>query len=388
MMIPIKYNVRSLLVRKATTLATALGIALVVWVLSTSLMLSAGVKKTMSTAGRDDVAIVLRKGSDAEIGSTVEDPQVGLVKAMPGVKKEGTTPLGSAEVVVVAAMAKIGADGVTNVTIRGMTPDGLKLRSKVKVTAGRAPSPGSDEVLVGSRIRGRIEGLDLDQSFEIKKNRKVKVVGIFEDDGSASESEVWTDLDVLRSSFGREGGVSSVRVELESASAFDGFKTALESDKRLGLAAMRESEFFEKQSEGLSIFIGALGGLIAFFFSVGAMIGAAITMYASVANRQREIGTLRALGFSRFSILVCFVAESTLLAGAGGLLGMFASMGMGTLKFSMLNYASGSEMVFSFEATPSILITGLVFALGMGFFGGLLPALRAARVSPLAAMRG
>jgi putative ABC transport system permease protein len=257
-----------------------------------------------------------------------------------------------------------------------------------KVVAGRAPSPGADEVMVGARIRGRIRGLELEESFDLKKNRPVKVVGIFEDGGSASESEVWTDLDVLRSSFGREGVVSSVRVQLESPASFDSFQAAVESDKRLGLMAQREDKFYEKQSEGLSIFIGAIGGLVSFFFSLGAMIGAAITMYASVANRQREIGTLRALGFSRGSILFCFVAESTILAGFGGVIGVLAALALGSVKFSMLNFSSWSEMVFSFDATPGILIGAMIFALLMGFFGGLLPALRAARVSPLAAMRG
>lgn len=387
-MIPLKYNMRSLMVRKATTVATGLGIALVVCVFSGALMLSAGIKKTMASAGRADVGLVLRKGSDNEMSSGVEDPQIGLVTSMPGVKKEGTRPMGSGEVIVVAAMDKLGANGVTNVQIRGLTADGLVLRPNLKVVAGRKPNPGADEAMVGGRIRGRIAGLDLDQSFEIKKNRQVKVVGIFEDGGSSTESEVLVDLDVVRSSFGREGGVSSVRVLLDSPAAFDGFKTALEQDKRLGLEATREDKYFEKQSEGTAMFMGVLGTLIAFFLSIGAMIGAAITMYSSVANRQREIGTLRALGFSRRSILICFVFESLLLAGAGGFVGVLGSLALGTVKFSMLNYSSWSEMVFSFEPTPQIIVTTLVFALGMGFLGGFLPALRAARVSPLAAMRG
>jgi putative ABC transport system permease protein len=387
MMIPIKYNVRSLFVRRATTAATAFGIALVVFVLAASLMLSAGVKKTMSVAGRDDIAIVIRKGSEAEMGSVVDDPQVGLVESMPGVKRAGTEPIASAEVIVVIALEKLGASGVTNVSVRGMTPDGRKLRPDVKVIEGREPTPGADEVMVGARISGRIRGLALGDTFELKKNRPVKVVGVFEENGSSSESEVWTDLDVVRSSFGREGGVSSVRVQLESPAAFDGFQAAVESDKRMGLLAMREDKFYEKQSEGLSIFIGALGGLIAFFFSLGAMIGAAITMYASVANRQREIGTLRALGFSRFAILLGFVAESVFLAAIGGLIGILAALGMGTVRFSMINFSSWSEMVFTFEPTPGILVGSLVFAIVMGFVGGFLPALRAARVSPLAAMR-
>lgn len=387
-MIPLKYSMRSLMVRKATTIATGLGIALTVCVLSGALMLSAGIKKTMANAGRSDVGLVLRKGSDNEMSSGVEDPQIGLVTSMPGVKKDGTKPVGSGEVVVVAAMNKLGANGVTNVLIRGMTEDALLLRPNLKIVAGRKPNPGADEAMVGGRIRGRIEGLDLEQSFAIKKNRNVKVVGVFEDGGSAGESEVMVDLDVVRSSFGREGGVSSVRVQLESSAAFDGFKTSLEQDKRLGLEAFREDQFMEKQSEGTSKFMVALGSLIAFFLSIGAMIGAAITMYSSVANRQREIGTLRALGFSRASILICFVFESLVLAAGGGIVGIAGALALGTVKFSMLNYASWSELVFSFDPTPEIILTTVAFALGMGFIGGFLPALRASRVSPLAAMRG
>ena len=387
-MIPLKYNLRSLMVRKATTAATGLGVALTVCVLSGALMLSEGIKKTMANAGRSDVALVLRKGSDNEMSSGVEDPQVGMVTSQPGVKKDGTKPIGSGEVVVVAAMDKLGADGVTNVLIRGMTDEGLAMRPNLKIVAGRKPSTGADEAMVGSRIRGRIKGLELEQEFEIKKNRKVKIVGVYEDGGSATESEVLVDLDVVRSSFGREGGVSSVRVQLDSAAAFDGFKTSLESDKRMGLEAFREDKFMEKQSEGTSMFMGVLGTLIAFFLSIGAMIGAAITMYSSVANRQREIGTLRALGFSRFSILLCFVFESLVLAFFGGVVGIAGALALGTVKFSMINYSSWSEMVFSFEPTPQIIIQTVIFALGMGFLGGFLPALRASRVSPLAAMRG
>ncbi len=387
-MIPIRYNLRSLAVRKATTLATALGIALVVFVLAAALMLSAGIKRTLATSGSDDVAIVLRKGSDNELGSTIEDAQVGLVKSMPGVKVANNVPVGIGEVIVVGAMEKLGANGVTNVQIRGVPDNVMAFRPSVHIVAGRAPHPGSDEVIVGQRIRGRFKGTDLDQSFEIKKNRPVKVVGAFEDGGSSYESEVWADLDTLKSSYGREGIVSSVRVRLESPAKFDAFQAAVEADKRLGLQAQRELKYYEKQSEGTSLFIGVVGWLIAFFFSIGAMIGATITMYGAVANRQREIGTLRALGFSRWSILVSFILESLVLAIGGGLVGIAASLGMGTVRFSMMNFASWSEIVFTFDPTPTILITAFCAAGGMGFLGGFFPAVRASRVSPIAAMRG
>jgi len=387
-MIPIRYNVRSLAVRKTTTLATGLGIALVVWVLASALMLSAGIKKTLGISGKADTAIVLRQGSDAELGSNIEEPSVNLILAAPGVKRESGVPVGVGETVVVPAMEKLGATGVSNVQMRGVTDDVMKFRPEVKITAGRAAQPGSDEVIVGTRLRGRFKGLDLGQSFDIKKNRPVTVVGIFESGGSSYESEIWVARDVVRAAFGRQGVVSSVRVQLESPGAFDGFKASVEQDKRLGLSALRESDYYEKQSEGTSKFMGAMGTIIAVFFSIGAMIGAMITMYAAVANRQREIGTLRALGFSRSSVLISFLLEAVILALAGGCVGALASLGMGYVHFSMLNMASWSEISFSFDPTPGILGFALGFAGLMGFVGGFFPALRASSVSPVAAMRG
>jgi putative ABC transport system permease protein len=388
-MIPIKYNVRSLTVRKATTVATGLGIALVVFVLASSMMLSAGIKKTLGTSGRPENAIVLRMGSDAELGSIVEDSSVPLVLAAPGVRvDEKGQPIGAAEIVVVGAMEKLGASGVTNVSIRGVTDNVKAFRPEVHMAAGREARPGSDEAIVGARIRGRIKGLDIGQTFELKKNRPVTVVGVFEADGSSYESEVWVDRELLRQAYNRLGIVSGVRVRLDSPTKFDAFKVGVENDKRLGLQAMRETVFYEKQSEGVSTFIIFLGGAVSFFFAAGAMIGAMITMYAAVANRQREIGTLRALGFSRTSVLTSFVLEAVILAAVGGAAGTAASMGMGFVRFSMVNFASWSEMVFSFEPTPQIIVTALAFACGMGLLGGLLPAFRAAATSPLKAIRG
>jgi len=387
-MIPIRYNLRSLAVRKTTTVATAFGIALVVFVLASALMLSAGVKKTLCVGGRDDVAIVLRKGSDAELGSNIDLNQVNAILGAPGVKRdEKGQPIGMGEIVVVGAMEKLGASGVTNVQIRGVTHDVMKFRPEIHVVDGRPPQPGSDEVMIGKRIRGRFKGTDLGQSFDLRKNRPVKVVGVFESGGSSYESEVWVDVDVLRQAYARDGSVNSVRVALDSAAAFDNFKAAMESDKQFGYQAMTESKYFEKQSEGTSIFLGVMGGLISVFFAIGAMIGAMITMYAAVANRQREIGTLRALGFSRTSILGSFLLEAIVLALGGGILGAVASLGMGFVQFSMLNFASWSEIVFSFDPTAKIIFTSLLFAGGMGLIGGFFPAVRAARVSPVTAMR-
>jgi len=388
-MIPIQYNLRSLVVRKTTTIATATGIGLVVFVLASSMMLTAGIKKTLGSSGRADNAVVLRVGSYAELGSNLEDTTVALVLAAPGVASdEHGRPLGAGENVVVGAMEKLGVNGVTNVSIRGVSENAMALRPEVKIVAGRPARPGADEAIVGARIRGRIRGLDLEQSFDLKKNRPVKVVGIFDAGGSAYDSEVWVDRELLRQAYHREGVVSSVRVHLESAAKFDAFRATVENDKRLGLHAVRETAFYESQSEGIAAFIGGLGSAVAIFFAMGAMIGATITMYAAVANRQREIGTLRALGFSRTSVLTSFLLESIVLALVGGAAGAVASLAMGAVRFSMINFSSWSEIVFSFDPTAREILVSLAFAGGMGLLGGLLPAIQAARTSPLKAIRG
>src|SRR5215470_11856606 len=232
-MIPIRYNLRSLAVRKRTSIAAGAGIALVVFVFAGSLMLSDGIKRTLAKTGSADKAIVLRKGSQAELESSVEEAQVNLVYAAPGVRQESGVADGVGEIIVVAAMDKLGTEGISNVQIRGVTDNVLKFRPTVKLVEGRPIAVGADEAMIGQRIRGRFKGLELGQTFEIKKNRPVKVVGIFEDNGSSFESEVWCDLHLVRSSFGRDGIVSSVRVHLESPTKFDGFKAAIEQDKLL-----------------------------------------------------------------------------------------------------------------------------------------------------------
>ena len=388
-MIPVIYNVRSLAVRKATTIASAVGIGLVVFVLASALMLSNGLKKTLGSTGDAKNAIVIRKGSDAELASGVEDPQVGVITSAPGVVKDAQgQPLGVKEIVAVIALDKEGTTGLSNVMVRGVPDNVMAFRPNVKMSEGRPHQPGTDEAIIGKRLVGRFKGLAMGQTFELKKNRPLKVVGVFEDQGSSFESEVWADLDTVRTSFGREGVVSSVRVRLESETKYDAFEAAIEQDKQLGLEAMRESDYYEKASEGSSMFISILGIVITVFFSIGAIIGAMITMYATVANRQKEIGTLRALGFSRFSILSSFLTEALMLALLGGGIGVLASLAMGFVKFSMINFASWSEIVFTFDPTPQILLTSLLIGGIMGLVGGLAPAIRAARISPIEAMRG
>jgi putative ABC transport system permease protein len=375
-------------VRRTTTLASVLGIALVVFVLAAALMLANGIKETLGRSGSPDVAVVLRKGSDVEMGSSIETPTLALILSAPGVKKdEHGNALGLGEVLVVATMDKVGFDGVSNVQIRGVPDSVMQFRNTARIIEGRRAQPGTDEVIIGQRLRGRFKGLELGQTFELRKNRPARVVGIFTHEGSSHESEVWADIDAVRAAFGRAGLFSAVRVQLESPSKFEAFEAVVEQDKQLGLDALREDRYYEKQSEGTSLFVSALGTVVAVIFAIGAMIGAMITMYASIASRSREIGTLRALGFSRRSILLSFLLEALALALLGGVLGGLASLLLGSVKFSMMNFASWSEIVFSFTPTPAILMTALFFAGIMGLCGGFFPALQAARISPVRAMR-
>ena len=388
-MIPLSYNVRSLFVRRTTTFATAIGIGLVVFVLAAAMMLYNGISNTLSATGSPTKAMVLRKGSDAELASTIEGPTARLVMDSPGVKKNDAGPLAVGEVVIVISQGKIGTDGqMSNVQVRGVPANVLAFRPEVSIVEGRPVRPGTDEVIVGQRIRGRFEGVDLGSSFELKKNRAVTVVGVFAAAGSAFESEVWADIETLRTSFGRPNMVSSVTVDLESATAFDAFKAHVEGDQRLGLEAMRESRYYEKQTEQTGTFILAMGIMIAVFFSIGAMIGAMITMYGAVAQRRREIGTLRALGFSRPAVMFSFLFESVVLAFLGGLIGIGAAIPVSLVELSLMNFATWSEIVFTFDLSGSVVITALIFGCGMGVMGGFFPAFRAARVSAIEAMRG
>lgn len=391
-MIPLAYNVRSLTVRKASTIATVIGVGLVVAVFASTLMLVAGINKTLTTTGKPENALILRQGSDGELTSAIEEPQVGMLLAKPQVAHVQSTSGGSVgagvgEVVIVIALDKLGTTGVSNVMVRGVPANVYEFRPEARIIEGRKAKPGTDEVVVGKGIHKRFAGVELGKSFDLKKNRPVTVVGVFETGGSSYESEVWADLDTARTAFGRQGLVSAVRVTLAGTSKFDAFKNDVESDKKLGLSVEREDKFYEKQSQGMAGFIGGLGGVMAFLFAIGAMIGASITMYGQVANRVKEIGTLRALGFSRFSILSSFLLESILLALTGGVFGALLSMLMQFVTFSQVSMTNWSEVVFRFEPTPGVVIGSLIFAGFMGVVGGFLPALRASAVSPIQAMR-
>jgi putative ABC transport system permease protein len=389
-MIPVRYSLRSLLVRKTTTLATVLGIALVVFVLAAALMLLTGVDQTLGASGQKDHAIVLRSGSDAELSSAVDTKSLGIVLAAPGIKKDADgRPLGAGEIVVVVLGQRTGApDQLSNVQVRGVTDKVFALRPAARIVEGRPAKPGTDEAVIGARIRGRFDGLELGREFELKHNRKVQIVGVFEAGGSSFDSEVWADVDTVAQAFGRTGVVSSVTVAMESPSSFDGLANAIEQDKQLGLDVTRETAFFAKQTKYPALFIGIMAWTSTAFFMIAAIIGAFITMNTAVASRTREIGTLLALGFRGGSVLVSFVIESIALALIGAAIGIVCASFMSFAKFSMLNQVTWSEIVFDFKLTPDVVMTAVVIGVVMGFIGGFIPAFKAARIKPVEAMRG
>jgi len=384
-MVPLRYNVRSLFVRKVTTIATAFGIMLVVVVFAASMMIEEGIKRALASGGREDNAIILRKGSDAELSSAIGNDYLGLFRGHPQVSQAAGV---IGEIVIVISTERAdGSGAISNVLVRGMPAEGYGFRPEVKLASGRMPKPGTNEVIVGKAIAGRFKDIETGKKFELRRNRPLEVVGEFTSDGSSFESEVWGDLDVIRRSLGREAVVSSARVRLNSPSDFEAYRTIIEGDKRFSMKVMREADYFSKQSEQTSGFLTFLFTALAYMFALAAMIGAAITMNGAVAHRTREIGTLRALGFSRFSILVSFMFESVFLAALGGIVGSLAALLLSFISFPVINFQTFSEIVIGFKATPAILSWSVLFAMVMGFVGGFVPAIRASMVSPVEAMR-
>ncbi len=384
-MVPIQYNARSLLVRKTTTFATAIGVALVVFVFAGALMLSEGVNRAFATAGRPDTVVIVRKGSDAELSSAIGNEYLALFRGPAQVSQAGGV-IGEIVVIVIAEHAD--GSGSSNALVRGTPPDGITFRPEIQIISGRAPKPGTNEVMVGVAIAGRLKGLSVGHSIDLRRNRPLNVVGVFSAAGSSYESEVWGDLDYVRNSLGRQAVVSSARVRLNSASDFDAYRELIENDKRFSMKVMREPDYLEKQSQGTAGFLKATGIGMAILFSLAAMLGAAITMNGAVAHRTREIGTLRALGFSKRAILTSFLIEAIVLAVMGGLVGSALVLLLSFVRFPIINFQTFSEIVISFTATPGVFLKTLVFSCVMGLLGGLIPAIRAALVSPIEAMRG
>lgn len=386
MKIPLNYIARNLWTRRLTTGLTAAGLALVVFVFATVLMLDEGLKKTLVTTGEYDNAVLIRRASETEVQSGVYRDQATIAASHPAIALgQDGQPLVSKETVVLIALNKRGSEKPANVVIRGVSQLGLTLRPQVKLSSGRMFRPGSSEIIAGSGIAKRFTGAGIGEALRFGQ-REWTVVGVFDAGNSGFDSEIWGDADQLMQAF-RRPVFSSVIVRLNDGWQFDAFKKDIETDQRLTLEAKREQTFYADQSKALSTFISILGLTLSVIFSIGAMIGAMITMYASVANRVAEIGTLRALGFKRRNILAAFLAEALLLAMAGGVVGLFFASFMQFLSFSTVNFQSFAELAFGFTLNPAIVIKTLLFALVMGLVGGFLPAVRAARMQIIDSLR-
>jgi putative ABC transport system permease protein len=386
MTIPFGYIVRNVTARKLTAVLTAGGMALVVYVFATVLMLAAGLESTLVATGRDDNVIVIRRGSQSEIQSGIDRRQANIVESTPeiAVGPDGRR-LVSKEPVVLINLQKRGSNKPANVVIRGVTSAGLELRPQAQLVEGRMFRPGTSEVIAGRAIANGFQGAGVGETLRFG-SRDWTVVGVFDAGRTGFNSEIWGDAEQMLQAF-RRVGFSAVIFRLVDGDRFDAVKEAIESDPRLTLEAKRETRFYADQSESLSKFISYLGTTISVIFSIGAIIGAMITMYASVASRTAEIGTLRALGFPRSSILAAFLVEALLLGLLGGVIGLAAASTMQAITISTMNFQTFAELAFSFRLTPGIVVASLLFALAMGFVGGFLPAVRAARLKIVDALR-
>lgn len=388
MHLPLAYSLRNLWTRRLTTALTAGGMALVVFVFAAVLMLVEGLNQTLVATGSADNVVVIRKAAGTEVQSGIERNQAAIVESLPEVALgEGGIRLASKESVVLISLGKRGSGGAkpANVVLRGLSPVGLAVRPQVRIVAGRPFAPGSNEVVAGRAIAERFVGAGLGESLRFG-GRDWVVVGLFDAGRSAFDSEIWGDADQLMQSF-RRPVYSSLIFRLTDGAAFDRVSAALTGDPRLTVEAKREVDFYAEQSEQLANFIRILGLSLSVIFSIGAVIGAMITMYAAVANRVGEIGTLRALGFRRRAVLVAFLAEAVVLALLGGVAGLALASLMQFFSISTMNWQSFAELAFSFTLTPAIAAKSLVFALVMGVVGGVLPAARAARLNIVEALR-
>jgi putative ABC transport system permease protein len=384
--VPLAYILRNLVARKVTTALTAGGLALVVYVFATVLMLDEGLRKTLVDTGSPDNAIVIRRAAETEVQSGVEREQAAVVEGQPEValSADGTRLL-SKEIVVLIALNKRGSDKPSNVIIRGVGPLATVLRPQVKIVEGRMFRAGSSEIVAGRSISRRFEGAGIGERLRFGQ-RDWTVVGLFDAGGSGFDSEIWGDVDQLMQAF-RRSAYSSVVFKLSDVTALDAVASRLAADPRLTLEAKRETRYYAEQSEQLSTFIRYLGITLSIIFSTGAIIGAMITMYASVATRTAEIGTLRALGFRRRSILWAFLLESAAMGAVGGVAGLALASLMQWVSFSTTNFQTFSELAFSFTLTARIVAQSMAFALVMGLLGGFLPAARAARLKIVDALR-
>ena len=386
MAIPLSYNIRNLKLRKGLTIMTALGIALTVTTAIFIMALLAGLKRAFVTSGDAQNVLVLRKGSEAELSGGFDATNFPVLKNLPGIAKDSHgEPMASGEWVVVIVLPRKDGTGEVNVTVRGMMPDGLELRPKVKLVEGRWFTPGQREVVVSESIHKRFSHANVGDTLAFGKG-PWQVVGVFDAGGSAYDSEIWGDVNQMATDFDRQGGFSSAYLRATDPVSADALKHRVSDDQRLKLEGLLETEYYAKQtSSGAPIRI--IGWIVAVIMAIGSSLAAMNTMYAAVAYRGREIATLRVIGFSKPSILTSFVLESLLLSLLGALVGIVLMLPFNGMTTGTSNAVTFSEIVFSLRMTLPVVVTAVGFALIMGLFGGIAPAWHAARRDIIAALR-
>ena len=395
MAIPISYNIRNLRLRKGLTVMTALGIALTVTTAIFLMALVAGLDRAFVSSGSNLNVLVLRKGSEAELSGGFDATLFPTLRTLPGIAKDSHgDPMASGEWVVVIVLPRKDGTGEVNVTVRGMMPDGLEMRQlpgahgkpSVTLAEGRWFQPGQREVVVSKSVRDRFAQANIGDSMQFGKG-SWKVVGVFDAGGSAYESEVWGDVNQMASDFDRQGGFASAYLRATDPVSAEALKNRVSDDQRLKLEGMLENEYYAKQtSSGTPIKV--IGWVVGVIMAIGSIFAAMNTMYAAVAYRGREIATLRVIGFSRPAILTSFVLESLLLALLGALVGILLMLPFNGMQTGTSNAVTFSEVVFALRITPVVATRAIIFALIMGFVGGLAPAWHAARQNILAALRG
>jgi putative ABC transport system permease protein len=382
-----KFGLMSIPQRRGPVAATVIGIAGVVAVFVGVLSMAAGFMQAMMVSSSPDTAIVLRSGADSEMVSGFSREQTQIIADSPNLARNAQGPLSSAELFVIINLPKRATGTDANVPLRGVEPAALQVRDNLKITRGRMFDWGKDEVIVGDGAVREFAGLEVGSSIKVGRY-EWPVVGVFSANGAVSESEIWTDAKVLQAAYNRGDSFQSVRARLTSPAAFEGFKDSLTSNPQLTVKVSRQSEYYEQQSETMTRLITTLGFSVAFLMAIGAVFGALNTMYSAVAARTREIGTLRALGFGSGAVVVSLMIESLFLALVGGLAGgslaYFAFNGFHT---STMNFQSFSQVAFAFRVTPQLLMQGMLWATAIGLIGGLLPAIRAARLPIAIALR-
>ncbi len=380
-------SIRTIPQRASSSAVAMIGIAGVVIVFVAVLSIGEGFRAAMAEAGAPDRAVVMRAGADSEMTSGLAGADTDVIKQAPGLLRVGNRPVASAELFVLVDLNKRSTGTPANVPLRGIGAEALEVRNEVKIIEGRLFQFGTNEAIVGRAANRQFSGVNLGSEF-MSGNLRLRIVGIFESNGSVGETEIWCDSHLIQGIYERGNSYQSVLAKLDSPAAFDTFKNWLTTNPQLNVQVLRESDFYAQQSQVMSSLIRGIGYTIAVLMGIGAVFGAILTMYTAVSSRTREIATLRALGFNTGSVLISVLAESLALAAVGGLVGgLTAYVAFNGYQTSTMNFQTFSQVAFAFAVTRSLLVQGLTYALAMGLVGGLMPAIKAARLPIATALR-